>query len=194
MAVTLSRFICFSSVLLASGLLIGCASRQPRPDPVASYQAFLLNHPGADLRGAKEQAAIRRFKDFLSSFTKEKLRRDTRHVYSQDAYLNDTLKTVRGSAAIEEYFLGSLANTESITVAFTDVARSGDEYYFRWVMEVRFRKFHRGRTVRTIGMTHVRFNHEGQVILHQDYWDSAAGLFEHVPVLGGGIRFIKSRL
>ncbi len=61
-------------------------------------------------------------------------------------------------------------------------------------MDVRYRKFHRGKTVRTIGMTHVRFNPEGQVILHQDYWDSAAGLFEYVPVVGGGIRLIKSRL
>ena len=191
---TLARLFGLASVLLVSLIFAACASRQPRPDPVASYEAFLRNHPGADLRGAKERAAIQRFQDFLSTFTEEKLRRDTRRVYAQDAYLNDTLKTVRGSQAIEEYFLGTLANTESITVSFSDVARSGNEYYFRWVMDVRFKKFQRGKTIRTIGMTHVRFNSEGQVILHQDYWDSAQGLFEHVPVIGGGIRLIKSRL
>jgi hypothetical protein len=32
------------------------------------------------------------------------------------------------------------------------------------------------------------------VVLHQDYWDSAAGLFEHVPVVGRLIRTVKSRL
>jgi hypothetical protein len=32
------------------------------------------------------------------------------------------------------------------------------------------------------------------VLLHQDYWDSTAGLFQHVPALGTGIRAIKARL
>jgi hypothetical protein len=30
--------------------------------------------------------------------------------------------------------------------------------------------------------------------VHQDYWDSGAGLWEHVPVLGRGIRSIRARL
>lgn len=190
----IAPFLFFSSVLLALGAFVGCASRQPRPDPVADYLGFLKTHPGADLRGEKERAAINGFQSFLSVFTEKKLRNETPRVYAQDAFLNDTLKTVRGSDSIEEYFLGTLANTESITVEFTDVARSGNDYYFRWVMDVRFKKFQRGKTIRTIGMTHVRFNKDGQVLLHQDYWDSAQGLFEHVPVIGGGIRFIKSRL
>lgn len=191
---TLNRLFRLASVLLATLIFASCASRQQQSDPVATYEAFLRSHPGADLRGEKERAAVRRFQDFLATFTEKKLCRDTQLVYSRDAYLNDTLKTLRGSAAIEEYFLGTLANTESITVSFSDVARSGNEYYFRWVMDVRFKKFRKGETIRTIGMTHVRFNKDGQVILHQDYWDSAQGLFEHVPVIGGGIRLIKSRL
>ncbi len=184
----------FSSVLLALGAFVGCASRQPRTDPVGAYLGFLKTHPGADLRGDKERAAVDRFESFLSVFTKEKLQNETSRVYSRDVFFNDTLKTVRGSAALEEYFLGTLVNTESITVDFTGVARSGNDYYFRWVMDVRFKKFQRGKTIRTIGMTHVRFNQDGQVLLHQDYWDSAQGLFEHLPVIGGQIRFIKSRL
>lgn len=187
-------FLFISSILLALGAFVGCASRQPRPDPVGDYLGFLKTHPGADLRGEKERAAVRRFQAFLSVFTEEKLKTETSQVYAQDAFFNDTLKTVRGSAAIGEYFLGTLANTESITVDFTDVARSGNDYYFRWVMDVRFKKFQRGKTMRSIGLTHVRFNPDGQVILHQDYWDSAQGLFEHVPVIGSGIRLIKSRL
>jgi hypothetical protein len=40
-------------------------------------------------------------------------------------------------------------------------------------------------------MSRVRFDAGGRVVLHQDYWDSASGLFEHVPVLGGLIRAVK---
>jgi len=184
----------FSSLVIIAGLLPGCATRTDREDPVQEYLAFLPAHPGADLRGSKEKAAVAEFKKYLSTFTKDSVLRDTQRVYAPDAWLNDTLKTVRGSKAIEEYFLGSVANTDEIKVVFTDVARSGNDYYFRWVMDVKFKKFQRGKTIRTIGLTHVRFNRDGQVILHQDYWDSAQGLFEYVPVIGGGIRFIKSRL
>jgi len=187
-------FRALSSLVVIAGLLPGCATRADREDPVREYLAFLPQHPGADLSGNKEKAAVADFKEYLSTFTRESVRRDTQRVYAPDAWLNDTLKTVRGSKAIEEYFLGSVANTDEIKVVFTDVARSGNDYYFRWVMDVKFKKFQRGKTIRTIGITHVRFNRDGQVILHQDYWDSAQGLFEYVPVIGDGIRFIKSRL
>ncbi len=160
----------------------------------AEYLAFIAEPPGADLSGAEEKAAIKRFEDYLAHFSEASIRQNTRRTYAPNAFLNDTLKTVRGSAAIEEYFLKTLANTESMRVEFTDVARSGNEYYFRWIMDIKFRHFAKGQVVRTIGMTHVRFNDEGQVILHQDYWDSAQGFFEYVPVIGGGIRFIKSKI
>ncbi|MDZ7644911.1 MAG: hypothetical protein U5K76_12275 [Woeseiaceae bacterium] len=29
---------------------------------------------------------------------------------------------------------------------------------------------------------------DGRVALHQDFWDAAGGLYEHVPMLGGLIR------
>ena len=192
MKITLFRLL--SGLAVISGLLPGCATRVDREDPGREYLAFLPEHPGADLSGNKEKAAVADFKKYLSAFIRDSVRRDTPRVDAPDAWLNDTLKTVRGSKAIEEYFLGSVAKTGEIKVVFTDVARSGNDYYFRWVMDVKFKKFQRGKTIRTIGITHVRFNRDGQVLLHQDYWDSARGLFEYVPVIGGGIRFIKSRL
>ena len=63
-----------------------------------------------------------------------------------------------------------------------------------WTMNVRFKKFKKGETVRSIGMSHIRFNSAGQVVLHQDYWDSGGSLFEHIPVVGWLIRRIKARL
>jgi len=188
----IKAFLIFASGLFL--LLAGCASRSEPGQAAQDYLAFTEQNPGANLRGKTERQAISNVKDYLGHLTKENILTQTKKVYAADAFFNDTLKTVRGSAAIEEYFLGTVANTEEIRVTFTDVARSGNEYYFRWVMDVKFKQFQRNKTIRTIGMTHVRFNSQGQVILHQDYWDSAQGLFEYIPVLGGGIRLIKSRL
>lgn len=46
----------------------------------------------------------------------------------------------------------------------------------------------------TIGMSHLRFDGAGKVVLHQDFWDSTRGIFEHVPLIGNGIRAVKKRL
>jgi len=183
--------ICVGGVLI---WLVGCASKGTSGREAQDYLDFLKDRPGADLRGAEEAAAIAAFEDYLSHLSQESVRAKTRTVYAPDVFLNDTLKTVHGSAALEEYFLGTASNTETIDVNFTDMVRSGNDYYFRWIMDVKFKKFAKGQSVRTIGMTHVRFNSAGQVILHQDYWDSTQGLFEYVPVLGGVIRLLKARL
>ena len=45
-----------------------------------------------------------------------------------------------------------------------------------------------------MGISHLRFDTEGKIILHKDFWDAAGGLYEDLPVLGGGMRWIKSRL
>lgn len=186
----IKRTLC---LILGCALLVGCMTRPKESNPdVNAYLAFLKARPGANLQGQSEKAAIQRFQDFLSNLKEENIRKNTSGTYSQGAFLNDTLKTEVGAAAIEKYFLGTAANADEIRVEFVDLARSGNEYYFRWVMDVKFKKFHRGKTFRTIGMTHARFNEDGKVILHQDYWDSTTGFFQHVPVLGAGIRTIKS--
>jgi hypothetical protein len=43
------------------------------------------------------------------------------------------------------------------------------------------------------GMSHVRFDRQGMVVFHHDYWETLA-LFERFPVIGGVLRWIKSRI
>ena len=59
---------------------------------------------------------------------------------------------------------------------------------------IRFKRLAGGEDTRSVGMTHVRFDSAGKVVLHQDFWDSTGGFFEHVPVLGWMLRRVKNRL
>jgi hypothetical protein len=141
-----------------------------------------------------EEVAIRRFEDFLAHLDEKTARDQTEKVYAPDAFLNDTLKTIHGSPAIRDYFIKTAKGLDSMTVTFDDVALSGRNYYFRWTMDTRMKNLARGKTVRTIGVTLVRFDREGRVILHQDFWDSAQGVWEHVPGIGGVIRWIRAKI
>lgn len=181
-------------------LLAACSGGEPEDmDALAGHkQALEATDPkriGTVAPGsAQEKAAIERFRDLFSDFSPEPVRRKVRAAYSADVWFNDTLKTVRGADALESYLVSSAGSVESCTFEHADLSSHDGEYYFRWRMHIRFKRFQKGKVNNSIGMSHVRFDRDGKVVYQQDYWDSAAGLFEQVPVLGGVIRAIKRRL
>jgi limonene-1,2-epoxide hydrolase len=150
---------------------------------------------GTVVKGStQEQAAIDRFSDFFASMSVASAHKKTKQVYADSAFFNDTLKSVQGAQAIEAYLAESLAATESVVVEIEDIAESGGNYYFIWTMTIRFKNLNKGRPARSSGMSHIRFNREGKIVLHQDYWDATVGLFEYMPVVGRMIRYIKGRI
>lgn len=188
-----SRTLLLACVFLSLGAvgITGCMS-PAKNSAVSDYTSFLEQHPGANLTGEREQQAIESIQNYLANLNPENITANTGKVYAPHAFFNDTLKTERGSNEIRDYFLATSKNVDEIRVYFQDTARSGNDYYLRWIMDVKFKKIQPGKVSRTIGMTHIRFNEQGQVILHQDYWDSATGFYQHIPVLGTGIRTIRS--
>lgn len=146
--------------------------------------------PGSDA----EKRAVERFEGLLSDFKAPDFRQRVGEVYAEDVFFNDTLKTVRGAAAVEEYLAASADAVDEGTVDFLDRVVSDGNYYFRWRMTLRFKRFGGGEPKVSVGMTHVRFDADGRVVLHQDFWDSVGGLFEHVPALGWMLRRAKKRL
>jgi hypothetical protein len=176
----------------------GCRTEPRRVDSAAPLEQALerfQGRPGLAPGSAEETAAIARFRDFLSELTPESIEAKAPAVYAADAHFNDTLVIRDGNPAIVAYLLATARSAESVTAKVDDVTRAADgTYYFRWTMEVRMKRIAKGQVIRTPGITRVRFDAEGQVLVHQDYWDSGAGLWEHVPVLGRGIRGIRARL
>ena len=188
--------ICLGGLFLFIGL--GCSGVHRVTDSAATLRAIRAEmeaRPTVAVGSPAERQGIERLKLFLSRIDAESVRNNTLSVYAPDAYLNDTLVSRRGSSNIQSYFLATVEAAESITANIEDVTRSADGFYYvRWTMDVRMKKVAAGETIRTLGITLVRFDDQGRVLIHQDYWDSAAGLWDHVPGLGRGIRWIKGRL
>jgi hypothetical protein len=184
---------CFFAVLFS-----GCASTGEKAesamDPVKSYEQAMETFPGADLPpgSAREKEALARFSRFFGNLNEANARELTRETYAKEFFFYDTLKEIRTLPELEEYFLETAHNTVAVSARIDDVARSGNDFYVRWTMEIQLKKFQRGRTLTSVGMTHLRFNDEGKIILHHDYWDAASGFYQYVPVLGGVIRYIRS--
>jgi hypothetical protein len=166
-------------------------------DPVTSFQGAMKSTAsvqGPPRGSAAEKEAVSRFEKFLGCLNEQTARQDTTKVYAPDAYLNDTLKTIHGSQNIRDYFIKTAKGLDSMIVNFDDVAISGHNYYFRWTMDTLMKHLSPGKNVHTIGVTLVRFDPEGRVLIHQDFWDSAQGVWDHVPLLGSVIRWIQSKI
>lgn len=140
------------------------------------------------------EKGIETFQDFFSELTEERVNEKVSQVYAPKAYLNDTLKEVRGVDAIRDYFIENARAVESCRVEVNDVAVSGESRYLRWTMEIEFKKLKKGQLTRSEGVSHLKFDENGLVTYHQDYWDSASAFFEHLPLLGGLIRLVRNRI
>jgi len=140
-------------------------------------------------------AGIERWKQLISEFSEENMKGKVADVYAAELFFHDTLKTIRDVEELEVYFLETAEMLKHSSVRYDDVVRGENgDVYVRWKMTYRSKKLAKDQDIVTIGMSHLRFDEEGKVILHQDFWDSTRGIFEHVPLIGAGIRAVKKRL
>ena len=184
--------------LLAVLLLAGCGQLAPQSadELNASYLAALERHapPAAAVFTPDEPAevaALERLAAYFSDMSLEGIREHTASVYAPDGYLNDNLAFVEGVAAIEDYFAHAAARVDALKVEFLDVARSGPDYYVRWSMTIEAASLNGGRPMVSYGVTQFRFDAQGRVLVHKDFWDAGTGLYEYLPGVGGLIRRIR---
>jgi len=147
------------------------------------------------LSEGETKAALDRFTRFLQGIgSAEFIEKEVANVYAKEAYLNDTLKSLYNREEIKEHFLKTSETMTTYSVEIEDIASTDQGHYVRWTMKFSAPKLASGKEIESIGMSYVVFDQDGKAVLHQDYWDSVSGMFEHVPVIGGGIRMIKKRL
>jgi hypothetical protein len=143
--------------------------------------------PGSE----KEKEAVERFISFYRVFSLETVRKDIRNVYADDAYFRDGYREVQGLDNIEAYFLKSAETVHECTFDIQDIVIREGNYYFRWVMHLTTKRW-KDEPIDAVGMSHVRFDKDGRISFHQDYWDTSI-IFEKVPILGSVIRWIKKQ-
>jgi ketosteroid isomerase-like protein len=112
--------------------------------------------------------------------------------YTDDARFKDPFNDVRGGPAIARIFAHMFEQLDSPRFEILDRTVDGDRAWLTWNLEYRLRA---GQPVRRIhGASHLRFDADGRVSYHRDYWDTAEELYESIPLLGAVLRMIRRRL
>jgi len=181
-------------VLVAVGLAAGCASAPKKMNP-ADYTAQALQATAALKNTNVPPEIIERFKTFNSDFSSNNIALHTKDIYAADVWFRDPFKEIHGEPEFEAYLLRGSTGVAQYSMEWSDVASHDGDYYFRWVMTLKLKRDGKNDPpTLNNGVSHVRFGADGKVIFHEDYFDAATFLYEKIPVIGGGIRFIKNRM
>lgn len=202
------KTISFRSILAWSGWIgfltcitiffIASCSHNTQMNQQANTFHSALDHSktkAANLSDRETKKALDKFSAFLKGIgSADYIEKEISNVYAENAYLNDTLKTLKNRDEIKKHFIKTSKAMTSYSVEIEDIASTSQGHYVRWTMKFTAPKLAKGKEIISIGISYVVFDQDGKAILHQDYWDSTAGFFEHVPLVGGGIRVVKKRL
>ncbi|BAP41519.1 nuclear transport factor 2 family protein [Pseudomonas sp. 21LCFQ02] len=114
-------------------------------------------------------------------------------LYSEDVCFSDPLHNLQGLGQMREYFDQLYANVSELSFDFHgfDEVRPGAGYLL-WTMHYRHPRLEGGKLLQVEGCSHLLWH--DKVYRHRDYFDAGALLYEHLPVLGGVIGWLKRRL
>jgi len=183
-------------------LLAGCVSSNdmhtqsiPNDDYLAALERtdpsrYDLPPPGS----AEEAEMLRRVRDLFGNYTRENLAAMVPQVYAEEVYFRDAFKRLTSAEAIRDYLVEGMKPLKGAEFVFHDIVRSGGDFYIDWTMRLDFKSTPPGTWEESIGMTKMRFNSEGKVIFHQDYWDPTDIVYRRIPIAKQLIAFVKGKM
>lgn len=178
------------AIIILSALLLSACVSNDQPSYVNEYKAITSQAHHQNI----PKDAISNFVALFSDLDAVGLADKVNLVYADKLYFNDTLNTINDRKEMLAYLKHTAKNLDRYTFTLTDHAISGENLYLRWTMDIEFTAAGKDIQSQSIGMSHLKFDANGKVIVHQDYWDSVEAIYQHLPYVGYWIKKVRSKL
>jgi hypothetical protein len=133
---------------------------------------------------------IERFKAFYENLNNLKLDEiDT--IYTNDITFQDPVVEIRGVDDLYRHMNGLCTSLQHGRFEYLDELIGQDRAYIKWNMHFSHTKLG-SKTITLRGISHIHFT--GRIHFHEDVYDMGQMIYEHVPILGGMTRWLKTRL
>ena len=181
-----------SLVVLVAALIAGVAfTAHMASSPLAtaiSYPEALARYHGSPVDPKRLRAFVDQFATLVALSQSER-----EALYAERLYFSDALLTTESRAALLDHLDTVHANSSDTQLTVLREVVSGPDVYLVWSMTATFTPVYQSVSSESVGITHLRFNAAGQVVLQHDFWDTANGFYQHIPVLGALVRAIGKR-
>jgi len=114
-----------------------------------------------------------------------------RPLVAPDVHFRDPFNDVQGVDAYERVLAKMFKDLYEPRFEVRHAALDGAIGFLKWRLVFRGK---RGRERTIIGMSELHFDADDRIALHVDYWDAAAQVYEHLPILGFLLRRIRRRI
>ncbi len=133
---------------------------------------------------------LNKFVDVYQQLNKSNLE-SLRNVYSQDVEFEDSLHQLKGIDPLIAYFQDQYTNLDHCQFIVKEAHQQHQNAWIVWDMRFSHSKLRGGQEIVVQGASHLRLS--DTVSYHRDYVDMGQVLYEHLPILGAAIRWIKKR-
>ena len=176
-------------IIISMSLLLSSCTTNKFSEPYAdTYEKYQAKYKGTQV----DEAAVNKFSTLFAQLENNgTLEQRIRNLYANDLYFNDTFNTFTNLDALVNYLIHTAEQGVGVDVKIDDIAQNNNDYYIRWTMSLEFSDT---ETLKSIGITHLRFNEDQKVVLHQDYWDGVEGFYQTIPVVGYLLKQVRNRL
>jgi hypothetical protein len=111
------------------------------------------------------------------------------HFYHPEAHFKDPFNDVTGVPAITHIFDHMFVATQNPRFSIHEHFQEHQQAFVSWTFEFELK----GSKYSILGGTHLKFDANGMVTEHRDYWDAAEELFQKLPLIGGPVRWLRAQ-
>lgn len=146
----------------------------------------------------KAQAVLAKYIQYYETLTRRSIRLIEK-VAEPGMVFKNPFYDIAGLEEFEELLGRLFARTENQKFKVRDYSwgengegeeGGGEVAYLRWSFSCDYK----GKRRYIEGMSEILFSRRGLVLSHADHWDAAGQVYEHVPLLGALLRWIKGKL
>lgn len=139
-------------------------------------------------------SVLEHIQDTYQKINRETLSTGILHtLYCESAEFIDPFHHLKGIQAIEAYFIKLYQNVTEIHFQYGHCGQLGDLAWQEWTMTLRHPRLAKGSPIAVAGMTQFKLQ-DSKILLHRDYFDAGALIYENVPFLGSVVRTLKQRM
>ena len=114
--------------------------------------------------------------------------------YSEHAQFVDPVGSHKGLSSIKGYYGNVYKNVQNIEFRFHKILEDGNDCVAVWTMHLTAKGLNKGKPTTLDGTSEFKFDQNGLVEYHRDYFDMNEFIYQYIPVLSFLTKKVNSAL